>query len=151
PLGFSSTMRRASEMAHVTDIIHVGIRGIGSARREEVEAARAWGAKIVTAREIHRESMSTVLSRIPPGTRTVLTIDCDGLDAGIMPAVMAPTPGGITYNQMLELVHGLVTHTNLVACDMIEFVPERDPTGTAAITAARVLANIVGALARKSV
>ncbi|MEL7543998.1 MAG: arginase family protein [Pseudomonadota bacterium] len=148
PLGFSSTMRRASEMPHIDNIIHVGIRGIGSARREEVEAARAWGAQIVTAHTIHREGMQTVLDQLAPNTNVVLTIDCDGLDAGIMPAVMAPTPGGLTYDQILELVHGLVARTNLVACDMIEFVPERDPTGTAGITAARIMANVVGALAR---
>ena len=45
--GYSSTMRRASELGFVKAIIQIGARGVGSARREEVEAARAWGARIL--------------------------------------------------------------------------------------------------------
>src|SRR5918999_3460335 len=44
PLGFSSTMRRASEMPHVERIVQAGIRGLGSARQKELDDARAWGA-----------------------------------------------------------------------------------------------------------
>lgn len=39
PKGFSNTMRRASALDHVENIIQVGIRRLGSARREEVEIA----------------------------------------------------------------------------------------------------------------
>ncbi len=38
--GYSSPMRRASEMAHVAGIVQVGMRAVGSARLAEVEAAR---------------------------------------------------------------------------------------------------------------
>ena len=37
--GYSSPIRRASEMAHIAEIFQIGIRGQGSARPEEVEAA----------------------------------------------------------------------------------------------------------------
>lgn len=147
PLGFSSTMRRASEMAHVERIIQVGIRGVGSARREEVEVARAWGADIVTAREVHRHGIERALSQLADGARCVITIDCDGLDAGIMPAVISPEPGGLSYTQTIELIRGVIGKARLVGLDIIEFVPERDLTGTAAITAARILANAIGMLA----
>ena len=43
-LGFSSTMRRASEMAHVERIVQVGMRNYGTARAEEVRVAADWGA-----------------------------------------------------------------------------------------------------------
>lgn len=149
PLGYSSTMRRASEMTHVERIVQVGMRGIGSARREEVELAQNWGAQFVTARMLHRDGISAVLKHIPENANCVITFDCDGLDAGIMPAVMAPTPGGVTYTQAIELVQAVSAQARLVGFDMIEFVPERDRDGTATITAARILANVVGALARQ--
>ncbi|MGI9405498.1 MAG: arginase family protein [Hyphomicrobiaceae bacterium] len=148
--GFSSTMRRASEMDHVKNIIQAGIRGLGSARREEVMIAREWGAKIVTSREVHRGGIDAVLAHVPENGNCAVTIDCDAFDAGIMPAVMAPTPGGLTYIQGIDLIQALVAKANVVGFDMIEFVPERDLHGTAGITAARTVANLVGALARKT-
>lgn len=148
PMGFSSTMRRASEMAHVEKIVHVGIRGLGSARRAEVELARDWGAEIVTARELHEGGVAAVMRHVPKGANTLITFDCDALDAGIMPAVMAPTPGGLSYYQALDLIEAVVRETNLVAFDMIEFVPERDLDGAASVTAARILAHVLGRCAR---
>ena len=62
---------------------------------------------------------------------------------------MAPTPGGMTYLQSVDLIDAVVKKSRLVAFDMIEFVPQRDLDGTAAITAARIIANALGCLARK--
>ncbi len=149
PMGYSSTMRRASELDHVANIIQVGIRGLGSARRAEVEIAKDWGAKTVTARELHRDGIKAVMKHLDSDANCMITFDCDGLDAGIMPAVMAPTPGGLSYTQSIDLIDAVIKKSKLVAFDMIEFVPERDLDGTAAITAARILANVLGCLARK--
>lgn len=49
--GYSNPMRRASEMAHVTGMVQVGLRSVGSARPTEIEAARSYGSRFVTARE----------------------------------------------------------------------------------------------------
>ena len=149
PMGFSSTMRRASELGHVESIIQVGIRGLGSARRAEVEFAKDWGARIVTAREFHRDGTEAVLRHLKPDASCMITLDCDALDSGIMPAVMAPTPGGLSYLQSIDLIDAVIRKARLFAFDMIEFVPERDLDGTAAITAARIVANVLGGLARK--
>ena len=148
PLGYSSTMRRASEMAHVERIVHVGIRGLGSARRGEVETARQRGARIVTARQVHEQGVAAALAHVPDGARVVVTFDCDALDGGIMPAVMAPTPGGLTYLQAIDLIAGITQKGRLVGMDMIELVPSRDATGAACYLAARILWHTVGRLAR---
>lgn len=146
--GFSSTMRRASEMDHVERIVQVGMRGLGSARREEFEFARNWGAHIVTAREFHQAGPDAVMAHVPAGANCIITLDCDALDAGIMPAVMSPTPGGLSYMQTIDLVAAVTARARLVAFDMIEFVPKRDTAGTATFTAARIVANVIGRLAR---
>jgi agmatinase len=49
-----------------------------------------------------------VLARFPDGGRYYLTVDLDGMDPSIAPAVAAPCPGGITFPQARELVRGLV-------------------------------------------
>ena len=62
-----------------------------------------------------------------------------------MPAVMAPAPGGILYWHVLELLHGLAKKARIVGFDLVEFMPARDPTGVAALTAARIVCNAIGA------
>ena len=147
--GYSSTMRRASEMSHVERIIQVGIRGLGSARAGEVDDAKSWGARIVPARIIHEAGIDAALDQVPRGANVVVTIDCDALDSGIMPAVMAPTPGGLSYLQTINLIDGICARGRLVGMDVIEFVPERDPFGACAYTAARLIWHAVGHLARQ--
>ncbi|WP_419904928.1 arginase family protein [Kiloniella sp.] len=149
PLGYSSTMRRASEFDHVENIIQVGIRGLGSARREEVEIAQNWGAKLITAREFHQGGIEAVTRHLKSDSNCMITLDCDGLDPSIMPAVVAPTPGGLSYFQTIDLIDAVIKKSKLVGFDMIEFVPSLDPNGISAITAGRILANVVGCLARK--
>ena len=124
------------------------MRGLGSARREEVEFAANWGAHIVTARDVHRDGVEAALQHVPAGANCLITFDCDALDAGIMPAVMAPTPGGLSYTQAVDLVAGVAAKARLTAFDMIEFVPGRDSNGVAALTAARIVCNVIGAMAR---
>lgn len=46
---------------------------------------------LITAYEMHDMGMDAVLERIPDGGPYYLTIDADGLDPAIMPAVVANT------------------------------------------------------------
>ena len=69
PMGWSSPMRRASEMAWVDGIVQLGIRGVGSASRGDVEDARRWGAHIVTAREVFAAGVAPCLAPIPENAR----------------------------------------------------------------------------------
>jgi agmatinase len=146
--GLSSTMRRASEMKHVKGITQVGMRSIGSARTKEVEAAHAWGVEIVTARRVHEEGVGAALKHVPKGAKVLLTIDCDAIDCSIMQAVLAPTPGGLQYYEILDLIAGLTGKAQIVGFDMIELVPERDLTGNCAYVAGRIIAHAIGRIAR---
>jgi agmatinase len=148
--GYSSTMRRASEMPHVAGIVQVGIRGLGSARVEEVDAARHWGSHIVTAREIHAGGIHTAMQHIPQGARVVITLDCDGLDPSVMPGVAARSPGGLTYTQVIDLLAAVSSHGSIVGFDIIEFHAASDLGGLTAITAARILANAIGRIVRQT-
>jgi agmatinase len=146
--GLSSPMRRASEMPWIDRLVQVGMRGVGSARLEEVKAATEYGVQIITAKEVHDSGVKRVLDLIPDGTDCLVTVDCDGLDPGIMPAVNAPVPGGLSYPQLLDLLHGLTEKANVHGFDLVEFVPEKDINGLAALTAARLVFNMIGLLVR---
>lgn len=146
--GYSSPIRRASEMSHVGEIFQIGIRGFGSARPEEVAAARAYGAHLITAWEVHDVGMDAILARIPDGGRYYLTIDADGLDPALVPAVMSPAPGGLTFHQARKLIHGLVNKGRVVGLDIVELAPKFDLNDISAVTMGRLVINFIGAAVR---
>lgn len=146
--GLSSTMRRASEMAHVTRIVQVGQRGIGSARMSDVAEARDWGVQFVSGREVHQAGIGRALALIPEGADVVICFDCDALDPAIMPAVIGRTAGGLSYGQAVDLIEGVAAKARIVAFDLVEFMPAQDIGGMGAMTAAQLLAAAVGIIAR---
>jgi len=148
--GYSSPMRRASEMPHVAGMVQVGLRSVGSARLAEIEAARRYGSRFVTAREVHARGVDAALRHIPDGARVVVTLDCDGLDPGIMPGVAARTPGGLTYTQAIDLIAGLGRRARIVGFDLVELYPPADIDGLSALTAARLLVNAIGTIVRQA-
>jgi agmatinase len=53
-----------------------------------------------------------------------LTIDLDGLDPSIMPAVGTPEPGGITWERLLQIARTVCTHAVRVPVfDVVELAP----------------------------
>ena len=146
--GYSSPIRRASEMEQFDKIVQIGLRGQGSARAGEVEDALAYGADIITAFELHDQGMDAILERIPDGGQYYLTIDADGIDPSIMPAVAGPVPGGVTFHQARKLIHGLVSKGRVVGMDIVEITPKRDLNDITSITAGRLILNLIGAAVR---
>ena len=146
--GYSSPIRRASEMPWIDKIVQIGLRGIGSARATEVADARAYGADLISAYEMHAIGMDAVLDRIPDGGPYYLTIDADGIDPTIMPAVMAQTPGGLDWMQTRKLVHGLVKKGRVLGMDLVEIAPQNDVGNITMIHAERLISNFIGASIR---
>jgi agmatinase len=142
--GYSSPMRRAAEMAHVKDIVQIGLRAQGSARQEDVQAAQAYGAQLITAYTVHEQSMPPILERIPDRGNYYLTIDADGLDPSVMPAVEGPAAGGLLFPQVRALIHGLKRKGKLVGMDIVELTPARDLNEISAITAGQLIVNFIG-------
>lgn len=131
-------------MAHVAGIIQVGIRSVGSARTAEVDAARGYGSRIVTAREVFSHGVEVALRHLPEGARVVVTLDCDGIDPSVMPGVAARVPGGLTYMHVVDLIAGAAKRGRIVGMDVVELLPTADLSGMSAITAARILVNGIG-------
>ena len=52
-----------------------------------------------------------------------ITIDCDGFDPAIMPAVGTPEPGGLTWYEGLTLLRRVIESRNVVGCDIVELCP----------------------------
>ena len=146
--GYSSPIRRASEMDWIGHIVQIGMRGIGSARKSEVKSAVNYGADIITAYELHEIGMEAVLERIPSGGIYYLSIDADGLDPTIMPAVLGQTPGGLNWFQIHKLIHGLVKKGRVLGMDLVEIAPSYDLGKITLVHAERLICNFIGATIR---
>ena len=147
--GLSSTMRRASEMRHVTRIVQVGQRGIGSARRTEYDDALAWGVHFVSAREVHADGVAGALRHVPPSARVIVSLDVDGMDPSVMPGVIGRAPGGLGYWDVIEVLDGIAAKAEIAGMAVVEFMPERDIDGIGALTAGRIVATAMGLIARQ--
>lgn len=149
--GLSSNMRRASEMPQISDIIQVGQRAIGSARPRDYRDALDWGVKFYSAREVERGGVEPVLDLIPNDANVIIALDIDGLDPAIVPGVIGRAPGGLTYWQTVNLIHGVAKKANLAAFSLVEFMPERDVDQLGALIAARIVANVIGVVASNDI
>lgn len=66
-----------------------------------------------------------------------------------MPAVIGRTAGGLGYWQALDLIEGAAARGRIAAFDLVEFMPDRDIDGQAALVAAQLLAATMGIIARQ--
>jgi agmatinase len=147
--GYSSPMRRAAELPHVQRIVQVGLRGVGSARTEDVADARAAGNRLVTARELRERGVGALLEELPPDASVFIAFDCDGLDPSVLPAVSAPSPGGLSYEDAAQLVGGVARRCRLAGAAFTELVPSLDPTGISALVVVRLVMRLIGSHARR--
>lgn len=148
-MGYGSPMRRAAELPWVEGMLQIGIRGLGSGEVWQHDDARDWGSKLITSRQWHRDGVDAALDRLPLGGRFVLSIDCDGLDPAVFPAVAMPTPGGLDYEDMLALFDGLMARGTIVGAVIAEYVPDRDDAArSSALLAARLGLTLMAVMRR---
>ena len=145
PYGYGSTMRRVAELPFVSRMVQVGIRGLGSGEAWQHDDARAFGSKLVTSYALHEQGPSAVLDAIAPGANVFVSIDCDGIDPAVLPAVNMPTPGGLTYEDMIRLLRGVAAKARIAGLAMVEYVPSRDDRYLlSGLAAARITAVALG-------
>ncbi|TXH35032.1 MAG: arginase [Rhodospirillaceae bacterium] len=145
--GYSSPLRRASELPWIAGMTQIGLRGTGSARRGEVEAARAYGSHLVPAEELHERGIDAIIDDLPRDRSFFVTIDADGLDPAFMPGVMGPVPGGVRPEQVKRLLKRLAERGPVVGMDIVEIAPSFDFTNQlTSITAGRLFINLIGAM-----
>ncbi len=146
--GYSSPIKRASELSSISAIYQIGLRGVGSGRQQEYEDATNYGSNLISAYEVHNIGIKAILDKIPNDVNFYVTIDADGMDPTIMPAVNAPTPGGLNWLQIREFVHGIVKKGRVLGFDLVEISPSFEKGNTTLVHAERLICNFIGAMVR---
>lgn len=138
-LANGSPMRRLSEMDYIDKMCQIGLRGLGSSRREDFMDAKAYGSVLISAKEAYEIGVEGVLAKIPKGEDYYLSIDIDGYDISIAPGVGSPSPGGLYFNQVTDIITGICKMGNVVGFDLVETAPQYDPTNTTVRVAAMTM------------
>jgi agmatinase len=147
--GQGNPMRRVSEMAHVSGLTQIGIRGPGSSNRQDFDDARAYGSTIISSREFRRIGVAGVLEQIPKGVKYYITIDCDVLNPALAPGTGSPTPGGLDYYDLTDTLLGIAGRGEVIGVDFCEVAPMYDLTGTTTMVAARTIVELLAAVFSK--
>jgi agmatinase len=144
--GQGNPMRRISEMKHVSGITQIGIRGQGSSSRQDFDDARAYGSTIIGPRQFRQIGAKGVIDMLPKGTRFYVTIDCDVLDPAIAPGTGSPSPGGLDYYEVTDVLRGIADRGEVIGFDFCEVAPIYDPTGMTCQVTARIILDFLGAI-----
>lgn len=146
--GNGSPMRRLSEMDHIDQMAQIGLRGIGSGKKSDYMDAVAYGSQLISAREAHKIGVDGVLKKIPKADKYFVTVDIDGFDMSIAPGVASPYPGGLFYDQVMDIFEGICQMGEIVAIDLVETAPQYDPAGITVRLAALTLINMMAQITK---
>jgi agmatinase len=146
--GYSSAMRRAAEMEHIARIVQVGLRGVGSARSSDVADARAAGNLLVTARDLRGRGVAWLMDQLPEGEPVFISLDLDGLDPSLAPAVSGISPGGLSYDEVSDLLGGVAARCWVVGAAFTELVPALDTSALSALVVVRMVMRLLAGLDR---
>jgi agmatinase len=87
------------------------------------------------------DSVARVVSTLSP--QVYISIDLDVLDPSIMSAVGTPEPGGLSWQQILELLRAVASGKQIVGFDLVELCPREGPS-SCAFLAAKLAYKLMG-------
>jgi len=119
------------------DPAHVAIVGARSWEPEEKTLLNRLGVKIFTMAEVKKRGLPAVLceamSIARQGTAGFgVSVDLDSMDCAALPATTCLVPDGLDPQTLVDNLHGLRSCADLVALEIVEYVPERDRDGSGA-------------------
>jgi len=138
PHSHACIMRRIIDFAPV---VQVGIRSMCWEERELTRSKPDW--PIFYDYQIQRDPqwIEKVVSRL--SKNVFVTIDLDGFDPALIPAVGTPEPGGLSWYQGLALLRRVAQEKNIVGADVLELCPMEHDIRSDFITA-KLVYKLIG-------
>ena len=127
---------RIMETGRIQRLVQVGIRCMNGHQKEQAEK---FGV------EVHEMKDWQGPPVLRFGGPLYISFDMDALDPGFAPGVSHWEPGGLGVRDILSVIHNLKAD-KIVGADLVEYNPGRDPTGLTAMTAAKIMKELMGRL-----
>ena len=116
----ASAIRRCLDYKNVS-VISFGIRNISES---EIPFLKKNASRINIFWAKHKKKWNLKKFKKLIKNKTVyLTFDVDGLDSSIMPATGTPEPGGLLWDETLEIIKIAAKNSNIVGADINELAP----------------------------
>jgi agmatinase len=119
PYSHASALRRVRDT--VTTTVGVGIRNISAPEFEYYRHTEGCQLHFAHKRDAAGAWMKEAVDQL--SEHVYVTIDLDGLDAGIMPAVGTPEPGGLSWQEVCALLRLATERRQVVGGDVVELAP----------------------------
>ena len=95
--------------------------GVRALSKEEADNRRKFQITSYSVEEINKRCELSLPQNFPK--KIYISFDLDGLDPSIMPATGTPVPGGLGFNESLELIQKLIKDREIVGFDVVELSP----------------------------
>ena len=116
----ASAIRRCLDYKNVS-LISFGIRNISEGEIPFLKK-NSKRINIFWAKDKKKWNLNT-FKKIIKNKAVYLTFDVDGFDSSIMPATGTPEPGGLFWNESLEIIKIAAKNSNIVGADINELSP----------------------------
>jgi len=124
PWSHASVMARVRELPGIGAIVAVGIRSMSEEEGQIVDKKRTfYGHSLDSAGKWIEEVVNHL------GDNVYITFDLDGFDSSLMPSTGTPEPGGLHWNQAMDLLKKIAEKKKIVGLDVVELCPS--PTNLA--------------------
>lgn len=117
----AAALRRVMDHKNIS-LYSFGIRNISSGEIPFLEKNRK-RLKIYWAREKHLWDLKEIAGHFK-GRDVYVTFDVDGLDASLMPATGTPEPGGLFWDEAINIIRAVAKVSNFVGADVNELAPK---------------------------
>lgn len=128
-------MRRLYELC---PIVQVGIHSLSA---EESQFIAQQGLKPFYAPPLAPSAINEILQALTP--EVYITIDLDVFDPSIMSAVSNPEPGGLTWQEVLNILRQVAEKKKILGFDLVELCPREGPVACAFL-AAKLAYKLIG-------
>lgn len=150
PYYHGSPFRRAIEenILLPENSVQVGIRGSVYTKNAYSDSI-VLGLKVITMAAIREMGMPTLIKSIRQRVghaKVFVTFDIDAVDPAFAPGTGTPEVGGFTSWEVIDLIRGL-KGLNFVGFDLVEVLPDYDPSDITAILAANILYEFLSLIA----
>jgi agmatinase len=136
-------------IVHTSTSIQMGMRGGGP--NPAVESSVELGYEVLSTDDVKKLTIEELAQKIKDrvGDRPVfLTFDVDFLDPVYAPGTGTPEVGGFTSYEAIQMIRG-IAGINIIGFDIVETLPDRDPSHITALNAANITFQAMSIIAIK--
>lgn len=138
-----SSYNHACVMRRVIDYARIVLVGVRSSYLEANKIIKKRKLKVFYPDDVLRKKSFEKKLLDALSSHVYITIDLDAFDPSIMPSVGTPEPGGLLWNNTLDILRSVARHRNVVGFDVVELSP--NPYNVAPdFTAAKLIYKLIG-------